>query len=98
MHSDRVTSSEQAATRSNGNNLTLAVSGLAAAQRFSSTIKPRGHRRHRERPGPGKIISTSAKLLPCRVYTAQVRSTWERARFVGDHENMRWSIQKVYTK
>lgn len=47
--------------------------GLAAAQYFSSTTKPRGYRRHREKAGPGKNVSAPAKLLPSRVYTAKVR-------------------------
>ncbi|CAM9161057.1 unnamed protein product, partial [Ectocarpus sp. 6 AP-2014] len=51
--------------------MTIKWLGLAAAQRFSSTIKPNGYRRHRERAGPTKVISTSAKLLPSRVYTAK---------------------------
>ncbi|CAM9158668.1 unnamed protein product, partial [Scytosiphon promiscuus] len=51
--------------------MTVKWLGLAAAQRFAATVKPRGYRRHREKAGPSKILCTSAKLLPCRVYTAQ---------------------------
>lgn len=47
--------------------------GLAAAQRFSAIRKPGGCRRHREKPGPSKIISTAAKLLPCKMFTKEVR-------------------------
>ncbi|CAM9660384.1 unnamed protein product, partial [Ectocarpus sp. 13 AM-2016] len=49
--------------------MTIKWLGLAAAQRFSSAIKPNGYRRHREKAGPTKVICTSAKLLPSRVYT-----------------------------
>ncbi|CAM9254084.1 unnamed protein product, partial [Hapterophycus canaliculatus] len=51
--------------------MTVKWLGLAAAQRFTATVRPRGYRRHREKPGPAKIICTSAKLLPCRVYTTK---------------------------
>eukprot|EP00903_Cladosiphon_okamuranus_P017255 g15900.t1 len=54
--------------------MTIKWLGLAAAQYFSSTMKPRGYRRHREKAGPGKSISASAKLLPSRVYTAKARA------------------------
>eukprot|EP00752_Nemacystus_decipiens_P008506 g7596.t1 len=51
--------------------MTIKWLGLTAAQYFSSTMKPRGYRRHREREGPGKTVSASAKLLPSRVYTSK---------------------------
>ncbi|CAN0316267.1 unnamed protein product [Ascophyllum nodosum] len=45
--------------------------GLAAAERFTAAIKSRGYRRHREKRGQPKTRTTFARLLPCRVYTAQ---------------------------
>ncbi|CAM9462721.1 unnamed protein product [Pylaiella littoralis] len=51
--------------------MTIKWLGLASAQRFSSAIKPRGYRRHREKAGPSKIVCASANLLPRRMYTAQ---------------------------
>ncbi|CAM9401761.1 unnamed protein product [Discosporangium mesarthrocarpum] len=50
-------------------NKTFKWLGLAAAQRFSTMVKPHGSRRHREKKGPKGLHTISAKLLPSRVST-----------------------------